>query len=244
LAVGLHQEYEPKRHCIVLRLPKTVEPFPAEWSLRLGDVVSNYRASLDHLAWALVKRGNRAGSLSEEEERRVYFPIFTSPTEFSRRAPGRLPGVRRTDLAIVRRHQPYQRGKRKLADHVLSVLNACSNLDKHRALQTTVVTVVESVLTIQRAHDCIITDSGLSIVRTEPMQPGAELGRIRVRRTGPEPRLEMNGKFGADVAIEGKTRLRQWLNETQRFVGSLLAEFSDPPKGVIYIPPGSIAGWP
>ena len=183
----LTSEYHPKRHCIILRVV-TAEPFPAEWSLRLGDVVGNYRAALDHLAWAVVMRGSEAERLSVAAERKVYFPIALDAPDFSRRAKSNLPGVRRVDLAIIRRYQPYQRGARNLERHVLTVLNDCSNVDKHRALQATPALPAASEVTFTSTEDCYITEPGLSRIRTTAIQPGAEVGHVRVRKAGPNPR--------------------------------------------------------
>jgi predicted transcriptional regulator len=47
----------------------------------------------------------------------------------------------------------------------------------------------------------------------------------------------MNGRFGLKVTIDGKSWLLEWLTEIRRFIGQLLAEFSEPPTDVLYIPP-------
>jgi hypothetical protein len=231
----IESEYDPKRHCIVLRVT-TASPPPAEWALRLGDVVGNYRAALDHLAWTIVMRGVKGRTLTEAQESGVYFPICVSPSHFTKSIGRKLPGARRADLAVIRRYQPYQRGKRNLPIHVLTILNECSKLDKHRALQTTPTRPARSELRIGRTEDCEVTEPvGMTRIRTTAIQPNAEVGRIRVRKTGPNPRAYVNARFGLEVAIEHKVWLRSWLNETQTFVGALLAEFGNPPRGVRYV---------
>jgi hypothetical protein len=72
MEVQLAQYYDARRHRIVLLLDDVADPFPVLWGLLLGDVVHNYRSSLDHLAWELYKRG-RTPNLSEAQERRIYF---------------------------------------------------------------------------------------------------------------------------------------------------------------------------
>lgn len=114
-------QYEPKRHCLSLRVDWIADP-PPILSVKLGDVVHNYRSCLDHIAWALVGRGKTPPPLIDDfEQAGVYFPICSTRDEFNtclepvikkgrivRRA--KLPGVRLADSAIVRRYQPYQRG--------------------------------------------------------------------------------------------------------------------------------------
>ena len=213
-----------------------VGPPPAEWGLRLGDVVSNYRASLDHLAWAVVMRGDRNQQLSEPEERSVYFPFVAPGSDASRAFKRNLPGATDADQDIIRRYQPDPSGVDGIP-HCLTVLQEASNLDKHRSLQPMPLCVAQSTLTINSLEDCYLTSDGFSLVHTDPLRPGAELGRISVRATGPRPRAFMNGRFGLKVTIDGKSWLLEWLTEIRRFIGQLLAEFSEPPTDVLYIPP-------
>ena len=58
--------YDPDTHTIVLTMG-AIAPPPPEWALRLGDVVANYSAALDHVAWSIYLRGTSVGSLSEDE---------------------------------------------------------------------------------------------------------------------------------------------------------------------------------
>ena len=76
--------YDAKRHCVVLIVTEIVNPFPVLWGLLLGDIVHNYRCCLDHVAWALYKRG-RTPNLSVSKERNVYFPIYGERIKFMSR---------------------------------------------------------------------------------------------------------------------------------------------------------------
>jgi hypothetical protein len=51
--LGARTEYHPKRHGFVITV-ENIEPIPMQWRLVLGDAANNFRAALDHLAWALV----------------------------------------------------------------------------------------------------------------------------------------------------------------------------------------------
>jgi len=226
--------YEPESQCIILTIGG-LAPFPDEWSLRLGDVVGNYRSALDHLAWAVVMQGTRGDSLKAAEARRIYFPVVEREGDFTDRTKTLL-GARSEDLAIFRSYQPFA-GEDPDPNHCMVILNVCSNLDKHKALQPMPIAVSQSELTVNHLEDCEISGDKFSVVRSDPLKPNAEIGRIPVNPTGPHPRAFMNGRFGLDITIDHRVRLRSWLNETHRFIGSLLAEFSDPPKGVLYFPP-------
>jgi len=125
------QYYDAKRHCIHL-IAEVTEPFPRIWGTLLGDVIHNYRSCLDHVAWALYKRG-RTPNLPEWQERLVYFPITAERERFNACLKGKrakLPGVRRKDIAKVRRCQPYIVGKSRVHRHPLTVLDALANTDK------------------------------------------------------------------------------------------------------------------
>jgi hypothetical protein len=60
--------------------------------------------------WALYKRGTTP-NLSKSQERGVYFPIAVTREQFNGWLTGKrpkLPGVRRADIGVVRRYQPYK----------------------------------------------------------------------------------------------------------------------------------------
>jgi len=229
---SVESKFDPRSMCIVLRISE-IGPIPVEWSLDLGDAISNYRAALDHLAWAVVQRGTRAGTLSPKEEKLVYYPIASTDDVFEQQIKTRVPGATPEDLAILRRYQPGVAVK----THCLKALVYCSNLDKHRALQPLPLWVAQSQLTVKHLVDCELIKTGMSTISTKPLRPGAEIGRLAVRATGPHPRAFMDGRFYLDVSIKGKIFVRKWLNEMGRFAGAVLAEFADPPKGVLYVSP-------
>jgi len=194
--------YDPYTHCIVLTMG-AISPPPPEWALRLGDVVANYSAALDHVAWSIYLRGASVGSLTEDEERRVYYPVARSDNSFRQQIKVRLPGATDADVAIVRRYQPDSQ------EHCLMVLKDSSNLDKHRALQVLPVHIARSQLTINHLVDCeLVNGTGFSLIQSDPMQPGAEIGRFPVTPTGPNPQAYMNGSFGMEPSINSKVWLR------------------------------------
>jgi hypothetical protein len=104
---------------------------PSEIGLILGDALNNYRASLDHLAWAIV---NMTGS--PRKPKQVYFPITQSPEVFASEILRKLPGVSALFASMVKLHQPFQNGA-QIVEHPLFILDDWNNADKHRAVHVT-----------------------------------------------------------------------------------------------------------
>jgi hypothetical protein len=155
------QHYHPKRHCIVLVVDDVVDPFPKLWGLLLGDVVHNWRGALDHVAWALYKRGKTPNE-PKWKESGVYFPITTKRLKFNESLVGRrpkLPGVKLRDSAVVRRYQPYLGGKRKAPTHFFYILDELAKADKHRTLQPVLAFPETVTWTILGTRDCIYRDA-------------------------------------------------------------------------------------
>lgn len=222
-------KYDPKLHAFVVSVA-TMTPIPPTWGLHLGDFVACTRAALDHLAWALVASG-KTPNLSERKLRLIYFPISDTRGDFNDSLRQRLPGVRRADIAIVRRHQPYITGNRKARWHCLATLRELSNDDKHRQIQP-VWSVPESATHRVTCHDCELTMNGNrnKRARRRVIQVGAELSRIYVRKTGPNPEIDVEGNLLTKPAINEHLWLEDWLNTTSHFVDRLLTEFSTPPQ--------------
>lgn len=225
-------EYDPKRHCVILRLV-SIEPLPVEWSLRLGDTANNFRACLDHLAWALVSRGHRAGRLTKRQKRNVYFPLAATKDEFDS-ALNRLPGLRVADRAIIRRYQPYFRGKRNVPNHCFTPLGQLNAEDKHRSLRPVWAFPESGWLEYGESVDCTIT----SIPSQAPrliLEADTELQRIYVRKTGPNPDVYMEAHITAHPTIDGRIELNDWMRTTTRHTLALLREFAYPPEKILHL---------
>ncbi|MGB2854931.1 MAG: hypothetical protein WBC55_10865, partial [Dehalococcoidia bacterium] len=89
----------------------------SNWSLIVGDILSNLRASLDHIAWALATKHacDQGIKLCEGKARRVLFPL-----KIERVAKHGIDGLSKKDLELllpeahsaVESFQPYNRTKR------------------------------------------------------------------------------------------------------------------------------------
>lgn len=222
-------EYHPKRHCIVLTVVEVENLFPAYWGVMLGNIVHNFRSALDHVAWALYKRGHTP-NLGQEGERNVYFPITTSPAWFKNSLEKKLPGVRRADIATVRRCQPYRAGRRHV-EHVLWVLDELSRKDKHRSVQFVIPVPESTGLSIGPATDCIYRRMASHSPRAI-LEPGAELGRLFVKKTGPDPYIDVQPHFRIDPSVKARLTLEEFLRKTPAVVSRILYAFSEPPPSV------------
>jgi hypothetical protein len=223
-------DYHPKRHGFSV-VVTDIDPMPPTWGLILGDVANNLRSACDQLAWALVTRGRTPpDKLSEEAQRRVYLPIAGSRKRFNRELPKKLPGVRRADIAVVRRYQPYHYGRRGrwFASLILADLNTD---DKHRTVQPIWAIPVACDIQITDARRCVVRERERAAKR-QVLKVGAELGFVHARKLRPNPEIDVIPHLAAEPMLEGRLYLREWLKLSVRWVHRLLSEFSEPPQEI------------
>ena len=226
---GTH--YTAKRHCVSLVLYDVVDPFPPLWGLLLGDMVHNYRCCLDHVAWALYKRG-KSPNLTERQEQNVGFPICAKRSTFNNTIKQKLPGVKRADTAIVRRFQPFAPGESRAFRHVFTILRELSNADKHRSIQPVVAVPNRIKFDPLRPIDCIIRRIAIAPGYIGSLRPGTELARFYVKKTGPRPDIELLPRFNFVPAIHERLTVADFVTKTMRLTAMVLREFSDPTEGV------------
>ncbi|MGH2934891.1 MAG: hypothetical protein ACRDL2_10330 [Gaiellaceae bacterium] len=231
-------EYRPNRHGCVL-IVNSMPPLWPQIALRLSIVAHSYRSALDNFAWTLVSRGHTPpDSLTRREQRAISFPICDErdgPTGFNtllrgtKRKPPVLPGVRRADRALVRTAQPYVHGHTNVPYHALWILAAFNNVDKHRTLQPVHFLPERFDYEIRDARDCEVTRKQRR-TRRRILQIDAELAYFPVRRTGPNPELQVEYEIAAFPALSEHLSLEDWLNNVGAVVGSVLGKISDPPR--------------
>jgi hypothetical protein len=227
----LRAEYEPKRHGFAVFV-HDIEPVPVNWRLKLGDVANNFRASLDHLAWALVSRGRTPPDLLTPRQRRgVYFPINDDGRRFRGELPIKLPGVRRADVAEVRRHQPYKRGVRMRPLHALTLLADINTGDKHRTIHPIWVQPTSVGIEITDMQDCTLSSTN-NRLKPQPLEIGAEIALVRIRKMGPEPHIEVHPHMAAEPCVGQRVSIKEWCAQTGIFIFRLLREFSDQPPNI------------
>lgn len=111
----------------------TVPAVDLRWSVIIGDLLTNLRAALDHLAYQLVILDE-----GKPHDHKTHFPILASvyDGQGAERSPVIYPGIQRPDIqALIEEVQPYKRGEGNSAkQHQLWALNKLVNVDKHRLL--------------------------------------------------------------------------------------------------------------
>jgi len=187
--------------------------------------------------WAMVKRG-RIPNLSDDQARRVYFPFAKSPGHFRYLVGSRLPGCRRADIAMVRRYQPYQR---RIFRETLGALDVVSNDDKHRTVQPVFALPESAQFKIANPRDCVPGRIAPPRGHTSALNVGTELAYVYVRKTGPNPEIDVEGEIGANIAIHDWVRLDRWSSVTFQVVSDLLFWLAEPPFPRKGIPDWAIA---
>jgi len=140
LEKALREALDPKAHPVTVESHidaaqklsvrvASVPTIPRDCSLIVGDVIHSYRASLDHAAWALVRKARQR--LSARQEADVAFSMSWTRAAFDNKRAQRLPGITDEEFALISRYQPYRRTKEGAR---MRLLQRLSNTDKHREL--------------------------------------------------------------------------------------------------------------
>lgn len=152
--------------------------FPPEWSVLIGDILTNLRAALDHIFWAVVVQ--HSGTPSKPHL--IQFPIFTKssgPRGFHTKTRDLRPLVAASVWEVIEALQPFH-GDDRAYTSPLEILRWLSNADKHRALHVVGRTAidlgptgVESSTQLQVVEDW----------RYEgPLKDGAVVARLKLKR--------------------------------------------------------------
>jgi len=194
---------ETSTHYIRIQI---LRPFPTLWSLIAGDMIQNFRASLDYMVWALVVANKR------KPTRRTQFPIYnveppTDPANRSRRNfEACVKGVHPDARRIIEMTQPYRREDGPGA-HLFSALNSLSNQDKHRFVVPSFGAVAmpkdgETFFDVDRERSRNIGSVyGTQLHIGKPLNDGDKVTTSRVEITGPDPHVEIKGQVKLDVGF-------------------------------------------
>ena len=136
--------------------------------------------------------------------------------------------MRRADAAKVRAYQPYLSGKRSVSFHPFALLREINNADKHRTVHPIwdIPTYAHYEVTDQR--DCVLSERG-SRAQICHLKVDAEVAFIKVRKTGPDPQIEVQPYAEAEPSLEQRVWLQTWLRDIKTAAFLLLTEFSTPP---------------
>jgi len=180
-------------------LVEAMPEMPASLALLLGDVLHNFRSTLDHLANALV---SAAGGTVDKH---TSFPIFDTLKSYNNFSRDRLKGVNQYCLQTIDNMQPYKGafGNWAWQLHQLDIV------DKHRLILTVDTMAVGRTMTASEqaafaAKQTIIgprTHAAKRYARTSsspnivPVHVGYELGTFPVAEIG------QNIGFAFDIGI-------------------------------------------
>jgi hypothetical protein len=186
-------EPNSQRTQYVFRVEEVIDYPRREWGVILGEAVHDIRSALDHLVWGFAKdRSTRTG-----------FPIFDTRKDWVVRGPGMYWSVSDGLAKILDAVQPYHRGDVDEArKHPLWILNALSNLDKHRAIPA-IALVADS------GEAEIIGYGGIASLPSIHFIGGARFekdevvakARIKPDASGVQPYIEAKFKMTFDVGF-------------------------------------------
>jgi hypothetical protein len=104
--------------------------------------------------------------------------------------------------------------------------------DKHRLLLPVLMWPVGGKLYYGEPIDCEITRIP-ERYRGIVLEPGAEVARVYVRKTGPNPDLPMKAELTINPSLDGRITLAEWAEKATTSVWRLLLEFAPPPESVM-----------
>ena len=127
----VHFNKKTSRLTVKVQVNKSPDPI---WSVRVGEIVHNFRSALDHLVWELAGRPTARTSKTQ-------FPIFETEPGFSNRQRQYLKDVPINAIALIKAEQPFFIRKDGTAEGIVQSplwhLKELSDIDKHRTIHLT-----------------------------------------------------------------------------------------------------------
>lgn len=193
-------ELNAQRTKYLFRVNEVIDWPAQEWGVMIGDATHCLRSALDHLTHGLLTRRNNDSQ----------FPIFRKGRDWITKAPAMYWSVPDEFVAIFNDAQPYHRGD-AAAQHPLSLLNALSNLDKHRAIPTTALVPDNSKGTVTFAQGVI--PGRVHFFKGTPYKPGAVVAECKFvpDDSGLEPEMNVHIDSVFDIGF-GEIPGAPWLN--------------------------------
>ncbi len=188
--------------------------------LALGDVLQNFRAALDHLAWDLVKAGTDPRPRRPQD---VYFPVAKSFASWRDGVDRKLPGVHPEQRTFIRRYQPYRRG---VAARAIRRLRDLSDRDKHRVV-VPVAMNFSPHLNAEVESNWTVTGLRYLVTRPTCLKVNTPLVRVDLARPqggAPDCHVQMKGEFMVYPALPGGYPTTA-LGEIRDTVLEILTEF-------------------
>lgn len=137
-AYEIRQELHAKRMTFVLAFKEPLSDQLANISLVFGDVIQNYRATLDHISYGLGIA--ESGVEPPPDANRLSFPIGRTQAAFDNDA-WHIKSLSARSKNFIRNHQSYRRPHDPDADF-LPLLGELNDMDKHRLIHPTLLSPV------------------------------------------------------------------------------------------------------
>lgn len=201
---------------------------PSEWGIFVGEWAHELRAVLDNLIAGCVEK--RGGSVTK-------VTAYIIADDFNRWHGGwgqTLKGLLKSDVALVKKRQPYLRGNGALT-HPLSRLAWINNTDKHKFLHPSAGAGAAAVFPLPEKIPCFpVLDAGtdvqvgmVSFKNPVLSKDRTEFCWVTLADAGPNPKMHMHGDVPVAVSLTGVERplVPDDLLEIRREVSEVLAEF-------------------
>jgi hypothetical protein len=199
-------EFDRDRSEYVFRI--NADPPDARLGLIVSEFAHHLRAALDNLLWQLVLL--RGGSPSSQTQ----FPIYESRERYES-SRWMLRGIGADDRAVIESIQPFQYGERAPQSY-LSLLSWLNNVDKHRFVHVGGAFPVTLPITVSYGsegeyagqfpwHARFVRDVrkilAVSYAPALASDDRAELMRVRIEPSGPDPEMKMKGDEPIEISL-------------------------------------------
>jgi hypothetical protein len=157
------------------------EAIPDDWSLIIGDILTNLRAVLDHAVYGhAAARASAMGTpLTKRQERELNYPIIRIATYWPNRKAAIAPLLDPAVMAVIEQKQPFNAPDPDR--HPITVLNGLVNRDKHRAMRT--VAYVNDDFEVAHSEAKVVDLGAPPVEMTE----GAVIATAVLRQAPPKP---------------------------------------------------------
>ncbi len=218
----LGKEFYPDLNCFSVFIAG-IEEMPIEWSLIIGDALTNFRAALDYLAHDLVGRGSKPQLRGKATPQ---FVVCRDSKDVKGQINGRMPGIRTAHRAIIKDYQPYT-WQAERDRHPFALLDALVRRDKHRQIEPVFAQYLRELnVSVIESRDFAVdgVEPGSIFTAMTPTIPhfelDAELVRVFGQPTGPNPDVEMSLQGPLTIAFKNG----EWVQETLDDIGAMIAQ--------------------
>jgi hypothetical protein len=223
---GYRQEFDPHLNCLSTFV-NSVERPPVEWSLIIGDALTNFRAALDYLAHDLAGRGSKPHKRGTRDPSFVICRTVKDANgrDARKRIEGGFPGIKPRHRAVIEDFQPYQWLEWSDA-HPLALLDRLVRWDKHREIEPVFsqhAGYFQMAFTDPTDFVPERAELGQGLKFRPPrrrLEPNTEVARVFGRRIGPNPSVVVHFKSTFSIAFKNG----DWVEGTLDKIGKTILQ--------------------